>query len=945
MSQIYRRQISIDQLLSNSSVDQKSQLSLGGLLSQAGINLAVCAGLLVVFMVLRYPNGAVYGRRYKHAPPDKKPPRLTANPFSWLGPLFRTGEAELLRTVGLDAVLLLRFLKLCFYTFLVFTAAGAGPLIPINYLKGVIAKGEEFGFGTIIARFNMTNMTELRWITADVVVAYALSVFLWLFIFLNNRFFIRTRQAYFHSEEFLTALHNRTLMITRLPAALRDDSVLLDYMSSLTPDYRVTTVSVGRELGELPKLVDRHTTLIGKLERVLASYLRDEASLDKPRPTVKVNREPVDAIAYYTEQLEDIQRTIKVQRADLHLNRSTNFAFIAYANAYEAQMALKTLAKAGTGKHKFLLNLAPAARDIIWANVVMPPAILATRKTIIRVLFGLFCCFATIPTSALSLITSVSSLRQLFPDSNVWFDSNPKIASFWQTLVTPLILAIYFMMLPFVFRLLSRYSGIHTHTAVERSVMKKMYIFLMFSQVVVFTLAGVLSNLIGQVNNKKLTVGQLFENLAPYIISSLSSTSTFWISYVALRCINNMLELTQVFSLFLIFTRRYFTKPTPRQISVLSKPPDFDYGVVYANYLFLFVMTLVYSVYAPLILPFGAVFFGLGVMVYKYQLMYVYITKVQTAGLMWRSVVNRMFVTIIMFQLFVLLSVRFRIADFDALGYMNQWSLCIPLPILTLIIAIAHYFWLEPRMRYMSGPPADDRFGDLAKENHRLLDRFLQQLFRDAETTPMVDKKVRHLLQRVYQTRQSMPPPGKDENGVMSRADGSVVAGTNLRYDFRDVNSDMASFAGDYHDTSFSYHSEYEMNTLPGGGPAAPGYPGDYKHGSYVEHESYHHPAAHLGYDSQTFPPLTDPAPTYNHQPHGIHHQPPMASAHHPPTRSGPFNPYQPAGPPELQDYPSQGFYHPQGGHHQAIDTSRDFHDPQQATYSQGNGDGQRPAM
>ncbi|RKP39464.1 hypothetical protein BJ085DRAFT_18623, partial [Dimargaris cristalligena] len=754
MLALEKRQLTIDQILAASNtLDSKNSLTLGGLLYQAGVNLGICAGLLLLFCILRPTNGVVYGRRVKHAPPEFRPPRLSLNPLSWIVPIVRVSEDDMLRTVGLDAVLLMRFLKLCFYTFLVFSAAGAGSLLPINYLYGVIPAGEKLGLDTIITRLNMENVTTLQWITSHVVVTYAISVFLWLVVFLNNRFFIRKRQEHFHSETYQTAIHNRTIIVTRLPSSLRDDESLADYMRRLTPGSRVTHASVGRELGDLPKLVAQHTEMINRLERVLASYLRDEASLDKPRPTIKVKKQPVDAIAYYTEQLEDIEQSIKAQRSNLHLSAPTSYAFVAYASAYDAHTALKTLRKSGTGNQKFLINAAPAPRDIIWPNLVLTPAATGSRKTLIRVLFTLFCCFATIPTSLLSLITSVSSLRQLFPETQPWFDANPKLASFWQTLITPFFLAVYFMMLPFFFRLMARYQGIHTKTAVERSMMKKTYIFLMFSQVVVFTITSVLTQLIGQVNNKELTVGQLFENLAPNIIKSLSVNSSFWISFVALRSVNNLLELAQPVSLFLIFTRRYFTKPTPRQVRSLSRPPDFDYGVVYANYLFLFVMTLLYSVYAPLIIPFGMVAFALGVIVFKYQLLYVYTTKVQTAGLMWRSVVNRIFFTMILFQIFVLLSLRFRIAQFKALGYMNQWALCIPLPILTLLIAVAHWFWLEPRMRYMQGPPTDDRFNDMTKENTNLGDRFLHHLFRESTTTPMVDKKVKHLLGKVYQGR------------------------------------------------------------------------------------------------------------------------------------------------------------------------------------------------
>jgi hypothetical protein len=47
-----------------------------------------------------------------------------------------------------------------------------------------------------------------------------------------------------------------------------------------------------------------------------------------------------------------------------------------------------------------------------------------------------------------------------------------------------------------------------------------------------------------------------------------------------------------------------------------------NYGTVYPQALLVFVITLIYSVVSPLILPFGAIYFGMGYLVYKYKLLF-----------------------------------------------------------------------------------------------------------------------------------------------------------------------------------------------------------------------------------------------------------------------------------------------------------------------------------
>jgi calcium permeable stress-gated cation channel len=68
--------------------------------------------------------------------------------------------------------------------------------------------------------------------------------------------------------------------------------------------------------------------------------------------------------------------------------------------------------------------------------------------------------------------------------------------------------------------------------------------------------------------------------------------------------------------LFLPFTR------TPRDFAELNAPPMINYGAVYPQALLVFVITVIYSVIQPFILVFGALYFGIGYVVYKYKLLF-----------------------------------------------------------------------------------------------------------------------------------------------------------------------------------------------------------------------------------------------------------------------------------------------------------------------------------
>src|SRR5258707_7268648 len=87
------------------------------------------------------------------------------------------------------------------------------------------------------------------------------------------------------------------------------------------------------------------------------------------------------------------------------------------------------------------------------------------------------------------------------------------------------------------------------------------------------------------------------------------------------------------------FFYRAFLTRTPRGMLVLSltlavlrilfsdfaelnAPPMINYGVVYPQAILMFVITLLYSVVQPLIVIFGAIYFGVAYVVYKYKLLF-----------------------------------------------------------------------------------------------------------------------------------------------------------------------------------------------------------------------------------------------------------------------------------------------------------------------------------
>ena len=85
---------------------------------------------------------------------------------------------------------------------------------------------------------------------------------------------VRLRWEWFRSPEYQASFFARTLMLTHVPKKLQSDAALHQLLNSIGMPYPTTEVHIGRVVGALPDLIEKHEEMVRKLERVAAG---DEA--------------------------------------------------------------------------------------------------------------------------------------------------------------------------------------------------------------------------------------------------------------------------------------------------------------------------------------------------------------------------------------------------------------------------------------------------------------------------------------------------------------------------------------------------------------------------------------------------------------------------------------------------------------------------------------------
>ncbi|KAJ2696809.1 hypothetical protein FB645_006097 [Coemansia sp. IMI 203386] len=768
----------ISGIFSDDAQTRQEYLSIIGLLYQAGINLGIGAGAFLLFLFMRPNNQRVYARRYKALVNDeRRPPKISKGIFAWVPVLWRADERFLLDTVDIDSVFFLRFMKLGMWLMAIFGFLGMCIIVPLNFTNGNNANvtGNISEFTLLwITLFHISE--KLSVLSLHAVAAYVFTAIFFYFIIREYKHFIRVKQEYFASPKYLRKLQSRTLMVTRVPVEQQSDTALNHFVSSASAGIVPTQVSVARKIGELQEMVDKHEQVVRKLEKVLAKYLAGDYQ-SKPRPKIKVSGAQVDAIEHYTLEIESLEATINQARKETETFTATSVGFVSYSSpqlAHEALRSLKHLRPA-------LATMAPHPRDIIWSNAQMPKSKRIGRLWTARLISVVICFIAFWPVAALTFIASAANIQVLWPETTSFFTRHSTLTTIWQNTFSPLILTIYYICIPHIFRAISRYQGISTHTGVERSVLKNMYVFYILSNLVVLTLVGVIVSAVLDKTSFKETMSSFAHNY----VQSLNQKAQFWTAYVSIKVLNAMLEFAQLISLAMIFFKRYTRDLTPRELSDLTKPPDLDYSPVYSLYLWVFTISMFYSVYSPIVLPFAFLDYVLAYWVYKYAVMYVYQTRHDTAGAMWRNVINRMITSMVIFQVYLICCLKVRMDMFDdrlqeVARSMPIVYCLIPLPVMTTALGIYLHFWMNPKVNYMNSVVGIEEMADMRKvaeedanAEDTLGDRFLHPTFSKPLATPMVDRRIKHLLPRVYRGRLSIsgPPGGTVRKGMHGEVD------------------------------------------------------------------------------------------------------------------------------------------------------------------------------
>ncbi|KXN87495.1 hypothetical protein AN958_08800 [Leucoagaricus sp. SymC.cos] len=750
--------------------------------SQVALMSIVSIVTILFFNILRPKNKIIYEPKSRYHEENKRPPRISDSLFGWLPPLIHTKEPELLDKIGLDAVAYLRFLRLMRWLFTGIAALTCSILIPINIvynLRNVPSKRRD-----ILSMLTIRDVSG-SFLYAHVVVTYLITFLIIFCVHVHWKKMVELRHAWFRSPEYLTSFYARTLQVTSVPKKYQTDEGLKAIFEGLGVPYPTTSVHIGRKVGKLPEMIEYHNETVREFEEVLVMFLKG-GKIRTKRPKIRIGGwcgcggTKKDAIDFYTAKLKRTEAAIEEYRAQIDTRKAENYGFASMAAVPYAHIVAKMLKR----KHPkgTTIDLAPNPKDIIWGNMNKSDGELARKKMIGFLWLCLVCFINTVPLFIISVLANLDSLRSYVPFLQSWFDANEYSFAFVSGVLPPAISGVFSFFLPIIMRWLTKYMGALTHSKLDRAVIARYFAFLVISQLVIFTLIGVIFNSVEQIIEqigKRTSISEILDNLHTLpdkINRTYINQASYWLTFFPLRGFLAFFDLAQIFNLVWLSFKTHVFGRTPRDIRDWTQPPEFQYAIYYSNILFMGAVGLVFAPLAPLVVVAAAIVFWISSWVYKYQLMFVFVSKVESGGRIWNVVINRLLACVVLMQLLMILTIglQYRFSSF-------QWVSTVP----PILFVFAYKIYINrtflPQFHYFSPTEDELRQAKVHSERadnkgHRLEKRFGHPALHTDLFTLMLHADMMPLLSQVYTGKISNDKAKLGEYGGQ-KMDAQIVPG------------------------------------------------------------------------------------------------------------------------------------------------------------------------
>ncbi|KAH9576159.1 hypothetical protein CY35_01G147600 [Sphagnum magellanicum] len=651
-------------------------MEIADLATSAGINLALAVLFFVLYSVFRKQpgNAGVYFTRHMLREKEKE---VKKQPFSfealvpsagWVKKSWDPTEDDILHSSGLDAVVFLRIFIFGLRFFSICVLVGFGVLTPLNFTDNYLSRNPDEKYGTLekITILNISFGSKRLWVHFGVL--YFISISAYVLLYVEYKHITNMRQEYLSSvtpqpDQF-------SVLVRSVPPPESEDQSYSDNVDYFFRRFHPLAY-LSHQMVYRSSLIQSLRKEMDSLKLKILSLKQKAASQRRPCRAgfCGLYGPLVDPVELHTQKMEDVYHQIRELQTSFRNKQSeVPTAFVTFKTRWEAATTAQT--QQSSNPMIWATEWAPEPRDVDWSNLEIPYSQLFFRLILAGVLAALITIFYIPLTGSAVALANLNSLKRYLP--NVIVDALlkiPGLKSVIQGYLPALVLSAILYFVPYIMLYLSQLEGYASVSHQERKAAGKFFNLLAGNVFLVTVLGGSLVSIIETfADEPKLIPRRLAE--------AIPSQAEFFITYVLTSWTGFPLEILQTGSLVFNFLKRHTVER--KQQPLLDTVQSLPYYRTIPSILFFILLGLVYSIVNPLLLPFLLIYFILGYIVFRNQVLFVYEPAYETGGQFWPEVHTRIISCLIFTQVLF-------IGLFSLKGSGRASLACIPLPILTLL--------------------------------------------------------------------------------------------------------------------------------------------------------------------------------------------------------------------------------------------------------------------
>ncbi|KAJ2609018.1 phosphate metabolism protein 7 [Coemansia sp. RSA 1365] len=738
---------------SDSSDGEDSSVST--FVSSLAFNIIVAAVIFIAFCVLRPRFKRVYAPRTYAVSKERRSPAIGNLPLAWISAAFQLREDKIIKRVGLDTYMFLRYMRSMFIIFVVLSFLSLVTILPVNISSD--------GGAQELNRLTIANVpAESTKLWVHIVFFMVFVGWVMRNIFVELQVYTRLRIWWLTNPEHTSKVGASTIMVSTLPPALTDSDERIQSTFDVFPGG-VRQVVANRDCTELEDIVEERDKLAANLEKALTGFAAKSEKLHKKaakkgnepkeakRPTMRESWIPfkgpkLDSLEFLSTRIGELNKKIEELGGDPANFKRKSSAFVFFNKQIAAHMAAQTvLDYIPFSMDRVSLDINPD--DIIWSNLNLNPYDRRLRGYIsLAATIGLVIVW-TLMTGALTTLVGVKNLKKIPGLENM---SDSKFFGLFTGIVPAVILAIVMALLPIILRLLLRLEGTTRKSEINLRLLHRYYFFQVWNVYLITIFTSSIFSIATEGFKDPSTILSLIPDKVP-------GSATPILTYVLLLAFTGAAkEILQITRLALRYILPLLFANTPRKLCDAETPAEFDWGTSIPTHSLIFLMGFSYSFIAPIVNCFAAVYFGLFYLVYRYQFLYVYNdANWSTGGLSFPKSVQQTMVGVYISEIYMLLMMVAKLADNDNINANAILRIIFPALLLLLTIG-AHIYINDAYMPIINYLPV--RGAAEIEENPKIATTFpdvtgsaeMQGDTLDTDSIMAAENKVRRMFYATY---------------------------------------------------------------------------------------------------------------------------------------------------------------------------------------------------